>query len=67
MAKGTKRTPQVTPTGEEVVVRTKKQLICSIVKKKTKEKFLSDSQREYYHKLTKNQITICSGDRKSVV
>jgi len=61
MAKGTKRTPQVTPTGEEVVVRTKKQLICSIVKKKTKEKFLSDSQREYYNKLTKNQITICSG------
>ena len=61
MAKGTRRTPQVTPTGEEVVARTKKQLICSIVKRKTKDKFLSDSQREYYHKLTTNQITICSG------
>lgn len=40
---------------------TKKELIGEIVKKKTKEKFLSENQREYYDILTKNQITICSG------
>ncbi len=61
MARGTKARPAPTPTGEGVVRRTKKELICSIVSKKTKEKFLSDSQREYYNKLTTNQITICSG------
>ena len=48
-------------TNEEKVVRTKKDLICSILRKKTKEKFLSDNQRVYYEKLEKNQITICSG------
>lgn len=42
-------------------MKNKKDLICSIIKKKTKEKFLSESQKEYYHKLTNNQITICSG------
>jgi len=62
MARGTKRTPSTTPTTSEVMVtRTKKELICSIVKKKTKEKFLSESQKEYYNKLETNQITICSG------
>jgi phosphate starvation-inducible PhoH-like protein len=39
----------------------KKEVICSIIKKKTKEKFLSENQKIYYDKLTKNQITICSG------
>ncbi len=41
--------------------RTKKEIIQSILKKKTKEKFLSESQREYYDKLHEAQITICSG------
>jgi phosphate starvation-inducible PhoH-like protein len=40
---------------------TKKEIITSIVKKKTKEKFLTESQRTYYNLLTTNQITICSG------
>jgi phosphate starvation-inducible PhoH-like protein len=40
---------------------TKKDLISQIIKKKTKEKFLSESQKIYYDILTKNQITICSG------
>jgi phosphate starvation-inducible PhoH-like protein len=31
------------------------------VKRKTKEKFLSENQKIYYDKLKKNQITICSG------
>jgi phosphate starvation-inducible protein PhoH and related proteins len=55
--------PKATPTllDEKVETRTKKQLICSMVKKKPKQKFLSDSQRKYYEILHNNQITICSG------
>jgi len=41
--------------------KTKKQQINTIINKKTKNKFLSESQKEYYDKLIKNQITICSG------
>lgn len=39
----------------------KKELITEIIKKKTKEKFLSENQRKYYNILTEKQITICSG------
>ncbi len=39
----------------------KKELISQIIKRKTKEKFLSESQRKYYDILVNNQITICSG------
>lgn len=46
---------------EEKVIKTKKDLICHIIKKKTKEKFLSESQKEYYDKLINSEITICSG------
>lgn len=60
MAK-TKRTPTPTPSQTEGMVKNKKDLICNIIKKKTKEKFLSESQKIYYNKLTDNQITICSG------
>ena len=41
--------------------RTKKEIIGSILKKKTKEKFLTESQKEYYRKLNEAQITICAG------
>lgn len=41
--------------------KSKKEIIQSILKKKTKEKFLSESQKEYYKKLQAAQITICSG------
>jgi phosphate starvation-inducible PhoH-like protein len=41
--------------------KTKKEIICSILKKKTKEKFLTESQRLYYDKLREGQITICAG------
>ena len=41
--------------------KTKKELIVEIVKRKTKEKFLSESQKKYYELLKNNQITICSG------
>jgi phosphate starvation-inducible PhoH-like protein len=39
----------------------KKEQISQIIKSKTKNKFLSKGQEEYYNKLTENQITICSG------
>lgn len=41
--------------------KTKKELITSLIKRKTKEKFLSENQKKYYETLTSNQITICSG------
>jgi phosphate starvation-inducible PhoH-like protein len=40
---------------------TRKEIITGIIKKKTKEKFLTESQRIYYDILKNNQITICSG------
>lgn len=55
------KTRKVINDGEEVVMKTKKDLICSILKRKTKKKFLSENQEVYYDTLTKNQITICSG------
>lgn len=48
-------------SNEEQIIKNKKDLICSIIKKKTKEKFLSESQKQYYNELKSNQITICTG------
>lgn len=58
-----KRTiPTATPTAtSENTYKSKKQIICSILKRKTKEKFLTVSQREYYEKLNNGEIVICSG------
>ncbi len=56
-----KRTPTPTPSMEVSTAKTKKDLICTIVKRKTKEKFLSENQRIYYNILKDNQITVCSG------
>ena len=62
MAKLTKRTNTFQiPNDEGKIIKTKKEQICSIIKKKTKQKFLTESQKEYYEKLISNQITICSG------
>ena len=61
MSKSTRKVTVSQPQKEESVMRTKKDFICSIIKKKTKEKFLSESQKEYYEKLTTSEITICSG------
>ena len=61
MTRITKPKPTSTLSIEESLIKNKKQQICSIVKRKTKEKFLSESQKEYYQKLTNNQISICSG------
>lgn len=61
MSKSSKSSSLASQIGDDKVIKTKKDLICSIIKKKTKEKFLSESQRIYYDKLINNQITICSG------
>ena len=39
----------------------KKAVIKEIIGKTTRKKFLSENQKEYYNKLTNNEITICSG------
>jgi len=39
----------------------KKTVIKEIIGKTTRKKFLSENQKEYYNKLTNNEITICSG------
>jgi phosphate starvation-inducible PhoH-like protein len=61
MGRPTKPKPTATLPSEEAPIKNKKQQICSIIKRKTKEKFLSESQKEYYEKLVNNQICICSG------
>jgi len=61
MAKTTKKIVTSHSNEEHPILKTKKDLICHIIKKKTKEKFLSESQRLYYDKLINSEITICSG------
>jgi phosphate starvation-inducible PhoH-like protein len=39
----------------------KKELINQIIKKKTKEKFLTTNQKKYYDTLISSEITVCSG------
>jgi phosphate starvation-inducible PhoH-like protein len=40
---------------------TKKELINTIIGKKPRKKFLSESQKEYYDILTNSEITVCTG------
>lgn len=62
MSERRKRTQQTSEkVNEEKTFLTKKDLISQIIKKQTKQKFLSESQKKYYEILTKNQITICTG------
>jgi phosphate starvation-inducible PhoH-like protein len=62
MAEARKRKPTTTPTpdvtGKPV---NKKDLIGQIIKRKTKEKFLTVNQKKYYDTLIESEITICSG------
>ena len=48
-------------TKPKEVYTNKKELINSIVTKRPRKKFLTDSQKDYYDILCNNQITICSG------
>ncbi len=61
MAKVIKKNTNVVQRDEPQEPKNKKNLINSILKKKTKEKFLSENQKHYYDTLTNKQITICSG------
>ena len=56
-----RRTPTVFVEDPNQQHKSKKEIISTLIKKKTKDKFLSDSQKEYYEILQNNQITICSG------
>lgn len=58
--KTTVKEPQTSQTEVKPKI-SKKDQIGQIIKSKTKNKFLSQGQEEYYDKLTNNQITICSG------
>jgi len=51
------------PTTEETTnpLVTRKDFINSVIKKKQKNKFLSEHQEEYYNILKNNQITVASG------
>jgi len=54
---------KITQPEEPVIPKTitKKDYINSVIKRKQKNKFLSDNQKDYYDILINNQITICSG------
>ena len=61
MDKKPRRKPTTISGDTQQGINTRKELITSLIKKKTKEKFLSESQKKYYNELLENQITICSG------
>jgi phosphate starvation-inducible PhoH-like protein len=54
-----KQSPQTDESESKPFSR--KDFINSVIKKKVKNKFLTQSQEEYYNLLKNNQITICSG------
>jgi phosphate starvation-inducible PhoH-like protein len=58
-----RRKRQVASPGTEEVpqIKNKKEIIQQIIKKKPKEKFLSESQKIYSEKLKLSEITVCSG------
>ena len=57
-SKNTKPTPTPETTSKPV---NKKELINQIIKRKTKEKFLTNNQKKYYNTLIDSEITVCSG------
>jgi phosphate starvation-inducible protein PhoH and related proteins len=62
MAEQRKRKPTTTPTTEVTGKPvSKKELIGQIIKRKTKEKFLTANQKKYYDTLIDSEITVCSG------
>jgi phosphate starvation-inducible PhoH-like protein len=55
---------KVTPNSETSEVKqpmSRKDIIGQIIKRKTKEKFLTETQKKYYETLINNEITVCSG------
>jgi phosphate starvation-inducible PhoH-like protein len=57
----TRRKPSTQIDETESKPFSKKDFINSIIKKKQKNKFLTENQEHYYNLLRNNQITICSG------
>ena len=57
-SKNTKPTPTPETTSKPV---NKQELINQIIKRKTKEKFLTNNQKKYYDTLIDSEITVCSG------
>ena len=57
-SKNTKPTPTPETTSKPI---NKKELINQIIKRKTKEKFLTNNQKKYYDTLIDSEITVCSG------
>jgi phosphate starvation-inducible PhoH-like protein len=57
------RLKKSTVTSEETTTSlvSRKDYINSIIKRKSKDKFLSEHQKDYYNILISNEITICSG------
>ena len=56
-----KSTVSISSSEEEGNHKSKKEIICSILKKKTKEKFLTQTQKRYYDTLISSEVTVCSG------
>jgi phosphate starvation-inducible PhoH-like protein len=56
-----KNTPSTQKENDNKPTLSKKELISEIVKKKTKEKFLTVNQKKYYDTLISSEITVCSG------
>ena len=62
MAEQRKKKPTTPPVTESIGKPVnKKDLIGQIIKRKTKEKFLTINQKKYYDTLIDSEITICSG------
>ena len=57
-SKNTKPTPTPESTHKPI---NKKDFISSIIKRKTKDKFLTPNQKKYYDTLIESEITVCSG------
>jgi phosphate starvation-inducible PhoH-like protein len=62
MASSKPRNTKPTPTPETTHKPiNKKDFISSVIKRKTKDKFLTTNQKKYYDTLIESEITICSG------
>jgi phosphate starvation-inducible protein PhoH and related proteins len=57
-SKNTKPTPTPETTHKPI---NKKDFISSVIKRKTKDKFLTTNQKKYYETLIESEITVCSG------
>jgi phosphate starvation-inducible PhoH-like protein len=61
MAEQRRKKPTTPNTEVTNKVVNKKELISQIIKRKTKEKFLTTNQKKYYDTLISSEITVCSG------